>query len=162
MVRNTFFSFHYTRDIWRANIIRNCWYGRDREAAGFWDSSLREKTKDRRESAIKDKIRTGLNETDVTIVLIGRFTSERKWVLYEISESIHKKNGLLGIYIHNLKNRYGETDELGENPFKKFYVNKGGRRIYFSEFIPTYYWKRDKGYNNLRYWIETAAKKMGY
>lgn len=56
MVRRTFFSFHYTRDVWRANVVRNCWHGRDREAAGFWDSLLWEKTKDRRESAIKDKI----------------------------------------------------------------------------------------------------------
>ncbi len=162
MVRNTFFSFHYIRDIWRANVVRNCWYGRDREAAGFWDSSLWEKTRDRRESTIKEKILEGLKDTDITIVLIGRFTSDREWVLHEISESIHRKNGLLGIYIHNIKNRNGEIDDQGENPFNKFYVNKGRRRVYFSEFIPTYYWKKDNGYHNLRYWIEEAAKKMGY
>ena len=162
MVRNTFFSFHYTRDIWRANVVRKCWYGRDREAAGFWDSSLQEKTKERRESTIRNKISGSLKDTDVTIVLIGRFTSERKWVLYEISESINRKNGLLGIYIHNIKNRYGETDDQGENPFDKFYKNKKERRVYFSEFIPTYSWKKDNGYHNLRYWIESAAKKMGY
>jgi len=126
MVRNTFFSFHYTRDVWRANVIKNCWYGRNREAAGFWDSSLREKKKDRRDNEIIDKISGGLQETDVTIVLIGRFTSKRKWVLYEISESINRKNCLLGIYIHNIKNRYGETDEQGDNPFDKYHINRGG------------------------------------
>lgn len=162
LVRNTFFSFHYARDIWRANVVRNCWYGRDREAAGFWDSSLWEKTKDRGESTIKSKISHALMDTAVTIVLIGKYTSEREWVLYEISESIRKKNGLLGIYIHNIRNRYGETDKQGENPFNKFYVNKNGHRIYFSEFIPTYHWKRDNGYLNLRNWLEIAAKKMGY
>jgi len=40
MVRRIFFSFHYARDIWEANLVRNCWYERDRQAAGFWDSSL--------------------------------------------------------------------------------------------------------------------------
>ncbi|MFX1366908.1 MAG: TIR domain-containing protein [Promethearchaeota archaeon] len=162
MVRRTFFSFHYSRDAWRSYIIRNCWYGRDREAAGFLDSSLREKSKERTETLIKDKIRYAMVDTDVTVVLIGRFTSDRKWVLYEISKSIQKKNGLLGIYIHNIKNRHGEIDEQGKNPFDKFYINRGGRRVYFSEFIPTYYWKRDNGYNNLRNWIETAATRMGY
>ncbi len=78
MVRGTFFSFHYTRDIWRAYVIRNCWYGRTRDTAGFWDSSLSEKTKDRRESAIEGKVREALNETSVTVVLIGRFASQRK------------------------------------------------------------------------------------
>ena len=63
--------------------------------------------------------------------------------MIKISESINRKNGLLGIFIHNIKNRYGETDDQGENPFKKFYVNKGERRVNFSEFIPIYYWKRE-------------------
>ena len=151
LVRNSFFSFHYTWDIWRANVIRICWYGRNREAAGFWDLSLWEKRKDKSESVILDKFSASLQDADVTIVLIGKYTPERKWVLFEISESISRKNGLLGIYIHNIKNRYGETDDQGENPFKKFHINRGGYRVSFSEFIPTYYWKRDNGYFNLRY-----------
>ena len=162
MVRRTFFSFHYSRDVWRSYVIRNSWYGRDRGAAGFLDSSIREKTKERTDTIIKDKISYAIQDTDVTVVLIGSYTSERKWVLYEIGKSIERKNGLLGIYIHNIKNRHGEADKQGENPFNKFYKNIGGRRVYFSEFIPTYYWKRDNGYYNLRDWIETAAKRMGY
>ena len=68
----------------------------------------------------------------------------------------------MGIYIHNIKNRHGEIDVQGENPFDKFHINREGRIVYFSEFIPTYYWKKDDGYHNLRYWIEAAVTRMGY
>jgi len=38
MARRVFFSFHYGRDIWRANVVRNSWLLKgDREDAGFWD-----------------------------------------------------------------------------------------------------------------------------
>ena len=40
MARRVFFSFHYERDIWRANVVRNSWLTKDREAAGFFDASL--------------------------------------------------------------------------------------------------------------------------
>jgi len=44
MVRRVFFSFHYERDIWRANIVRNSWVTKpDREAAGFVDATVWEK-----------------------------------------------------------------------------------------------------------------------
>ena len=45
MARRVFFSFHYERDIWRANVVRNSWVTQDREAAGFWDASLWEEAK---------------------------------------------------------------------------------------------------------------------
>lgn len=32
MARRVFFSFHYERDIWRANQVRNRWITKDREA----------------------------------------------------------------------------------------------------------------------------------
>ena len=37
------------------------------------------------------------------MVLIGAETANRPWVKYEIEQSIARKNGLLGIYIHRLK-----------------------------------------------------------
>ena len=41
--------------------------------------------------------------TSVTVVLIGAETSTRPHVGYEIAESHKKGNGMLGIYIHNIK-----------------------------------------------------------
>ena len=38
MARRVFFSFHYERDHWRANVVRNSWVTKDRESAGFFDA----------------------------------------------------------------------------------------------------------------------------
>ena len=161
MVRRAFFSFHYERDIWRANVVRNSWVTKDRESAGFWDASLWEKTKLKGENALKRLIDEGLKNTSVTVVLIGRETANRKWVLYEIEQSHNKGNGLLGIYIHGIKDQYGKSDFQGPNPFKKFYIDKGWYKKDLSELYPTYYWKLSVGYYYLGQWIEEAAQRAG-
>lgn len=45
MARRTFFSFHYQRDIWRVNQIRNISNITGYSAAGFQDASLWEEAK---------------------------------------------------------------------------------------------------------------------
>ncbi len=87
MARHVFFSFHYQRDIWRANVVRNSWVTQDREAAGFWDESLWEEAQKKGDAAIKRMIDEGLKNTSVTVVLIGAETSGRKYVRYELQES---------------------------------------------------------------------------
>ena len=132
MVRRVFFSFHYERDIWRANVVRNSWVTQDREAAGFWDASLWEEAKKNNDNAIKRMIDKGLEGTSVTVVLIGKETSDRKWVKYEIKESYKKGNGLLGVYIHNIKGKDGYTDTKGDNPFDYIYIERADKKVYFS------------------------------
>lgn len=39
MARRVFFSFHYERDIFQANVVPNSWRTGDREAAGSFDAS---------------------------------------------------------------------------------------------------------------------------
>ena len=148
MARRAFFSFHYERDIWRANVVRNSWVVQpNRESAGFFDASLWEEAKLKGDAAIKKLIDDGLNNTSVTVVLIGQETSDRKYVQYEIEKSIERGNGLLGIFIHKIPNKDKSTDEQGVNPLPKGY--------------PTYRWNADDGYNNLGTWVEDAAKKAG-
>jgi len=43
-----------------------------------------------------------LEGTSVTVVLIGLQTASRRWVQYEVEQSIRRDNGLLGIFIHHL------------------------------------------------------------
>lgn len=162
MARRVFFSFHYERDIWRANVVRNSWVTQpDREAAGFWDASLWEEAKKKGDEAIQSMIDEGLKGTSVTVVLIGAETWDRRWVKYEIQKSHERGNGLLGIYIHQIANQDGETDNQGKNPFESFYIERNGRRVYFSELYSTYYWFKDHGYDNLGAWVEAAAKVAG-
>jgi len=161
MVRRTFFSFHYERDNWRSSIVRNSWVTQDREAAGFWDASLWEDAKKKGSEALKKLIQQGLKNTSVTVVLIGNKTAERRWVKYEIIESHNKSKGLLGVYIHNIRDRDRYRDNKGLNPFDSIYIEEGARKTYFSRLYPTYDYINDDGYNNLGNWIEKAATKAG-
>lgn len=161
MVRRTFFSFHYERDVWRASIVRNSWLTQDREAAGFWDASLWEESKRKGDNAIKRLIDNSLRNTSVTVVLIGYQTATRNWVKYEIKQSYIKNNGILGAYIHNIRDQYGFTDHKGGNPFDNIYLDEGSSKTYFSQLYPTYDYVNNDGYNNLGKWIEEAARKVG-
>jgi len=69
-------------------------------------------------------------------VLIGAETSERTYVGYEITQSHKKGNGLLGIYIHNMKDVNSRTDTRGTNPFSKWQIDKDGRKVLLSEILP--------------------------
>jgi len=150
MARRVFFSFHYERDIWRASQVRNSWVTKpDREAAGFWDAASWEEVKKKGEEAIKAWIREQLKGTSVTVVLIGTETSKRKYVQYEIEQSWEKGNGLIGVYIHNIKDKDGHTEPKGEDPF----IAMGYKGI------RTYDWVSDDGYNKLGDWVEAAYKQ---
>jgi hypothetical protein len=126
-MRNVFFSFHYQRDIWRANVVRNSGVVIGESAAGFRDASLWEEAKRKGDNAIKALIDEGLKGTTVTAVLIGAETANRKYVNYEIEKSIQRGNGLLGLRIHNIKDRNGNTDSMGTVPAK---LSEGGYSTY--------------------------------
>jgi len=163
MARRVFFSFYYEGDIGRVGQIRNSWLTKpDRDSAGFWDAVEWEEVKRKTKSEIERWILNKLNGTSVTVVLIGENTYGRDWVDFEIVESYKGNNGILGIYIHNVKDfRTGRTSNKGQNPFSKWYIEKDGRRIYFSEIYPVYDWVSDNGIENLGKWVEEAAKKTG-
>lgn len=110
MARRVFFSFHFERDIWRVNQVRNSNVVAGTEAAGFFDHSEYEEAKRKGINAIKGKIREKLAGTSVTVLLLGRETASRPYVLYEIEKSAEQRNGFVGIFIDHLKNQKGATD----------------------------------------------------
>jgi hypothetical protein len=161
MARRTFFSFHYERDIWRAGQVRNCWVTQDRESAGFWDAAAWESVKKRGDDAIHAWIDEQLKGTSVTVVLIGVETSQRPYVGYEIKRSYEKGNGMLGVYVHAMKDVNGQFDTKGANPFSNWSFQRNGRKVLLSEIYPTYDWLTDNGRGNIGSWIEAAARKAG-
>ena len=162
MARKTFFSFHYKNDVWRANIVRNSWVTKDdKEAAGFIDAADFEKIEKEGEEAIHRWINKQLEGTSVTVVLIGADTNNRPYVIYELKKSYEKGNGMLGIYIHNIKDKDGNTSAKGSNIFGEIGKDSNGNPVYFSVAYTTYDWKDNDGYNNMGKWIEEAAKKAG-
>jgi len=144
MARKVFFSFHYERDIWRTNVVRNSGVVEGSAAAGFYDASLWEEAKKKGDADVKKLIDKGLIGTSVTVVLIGAETSSRKFVDYEIEQSIARGNGLLGINISYIKDKDGKTDSQGSAPPR---LTKAG--------APCYYWDRSKFGD----WVEEAFKK---
>lgn len=157
MTRKVFFSFHYQSDNWRAANIRNSNVVVGIEKAGYVDSVDWEQIKRQGDDAIKRWIKFQLEGTSVTVVLIGSETSEREWVQYEISESYRRGNGLIGVYIHNVKNQNGATSYKGLNPFDRLTVDGHP----FSKLFPTYDWVINDGRNNMGNWIEEAAQGAG-
>ena len=143
MARKVFFSFHYERDIWRTNVVRNSGIVEGSSAAGFHDASLWEEAKKKGDADVKKLIDKGLAGTSVTVVLIGAETASRKFVDYEIEQSIACGNGLLGIYISGIKDQKGNTDTQGSAPAR---LTKAGANCY--------YWNREKFGD----WVEAAYK----
>jgi len=162
MVRRAFFSFHYANDIWRVNQVRNSWITySDRKTAGYIDSAEFEKIKKQGRKAVENWIDFQLINTSVTVVLIGSETSSREYVRYEIQESYKRGNGIVGIYIHNLKNNDGITSLKGDLDFGKIGTDKFGRSLFFRDVARTYDYVMEGGYKNIGSWIEEAARNVG-
>ena len=162
MARKVFFSFHYERDILRVGQVRNSGITKSKyDEEGFIDAASWESLKKEGDEAIKRWINTQLDGTSVTVVLIGAETASREWVQYEIKQSYSKGNGMVGIYIHNVKSLLGYTDTKGSNPFASLYITENGQKKYLSDIYNTYDWVNDKGYDNFSGWVEEAARKAG-
>jgi Thoeris protein ThsB, TIR-like domain len=147
MARRVFFSFHYQRDVWRVNQIRNMPNVTGCAAAGFQDGSLWEEAKKKGEATIKAMIRKGLENTSVTVVCVGNQTAGRKYINYEIQQSIDRGNGIVAVQVHHLKDSDGNTDPAGAIPAK---IESGGYQAY-----------KYANHEKLAKWIEDAAKAAG-
>lgn len=143
MARKVFFSFHYQKDLWRVNVVRNSGVIDGVAAAGFHDASLWEETQRKGEDAVKRLIDVGLNGTSVTVVLIGAETATRRYVTYEIDKSVARGNGLVGIHIHNIKDQFGNVGARG--PIPSALSNRGAA---------IYTWE----YGQLGSWVEKAYR----
>lgn len=145
MARRVFFSFHYERDLWRVNVVRNSGVIEGVSAAGFHDASLWEEAKKKGDVAIKKLIDSGLDGTTVTVVLIGAQTASRTYVSYEIEQSVARRNGILGIRINNIKDQDGNKDSPGPVPAALARIG-----------APVYNWE----YGRLGEWVEHAYRKV--
>lgn len=122
--RQVFFSFHYDNDSWRASQVRNM--GKVDNSSTFSDNDW-EEVKEKTDTKIKEWIDEQLNKRSCLVVLIGEKTANRKWINYEIKKAYELNKGIVGIYIHKLKNSLGKQDEKGDNPFD--YLTLEGEKI---------------------------------
>ncbi len=111
-----FFSFEYVKDCWRTAEIRNI--GKVNGKQIFSDNDW-EEVRDKSEEKIKEWIDSQLAMRSCLVVLIGATTSTRKWVQYEIKKAYQLRKGMVGIYVHKLKDKNGCQTRKGENPFEQ-------------------------------------------
>ena len=161
MIRKVFFSFHYEKDSWRVNPVRNSNVTKDNNA-GYVDAVDWEKIKEKGDDAIENWIDNQLKGTSVTVVLIGTETHTRKWVKRELNKSWVRGNGILGIHIHQIEDKDGTKAAKGKNHFGSiFKMNPDDGKELFRERFNTYDWIDNDGYKNFGKWIEKAAKDTG-
>ena len=113
MTRKVFYSFHFDNDNWRAGQVRNIGTVEgDKPVNGNkWED-----VKSKSDSTIKTWIDDNLKDKSCLVVLIGKKTSERKWVNYEINRAWALGKGVCGIYIHKLEDVLGNQSSKGKNP----------------------------------------------
>ena len=133
MKRQVFYSFHYKPDCWRASTVRNIGVIEGNKPAP--DNDWEEIT-NAGDNAIKKWINDQMEYRSCIVVLIGSKTANRKWINYEIIKSWDKGMGVVGIYIHGLKNSQEHISEKGDNPFD--YISYGDTEKKLSAIIKCY------------------------
>lgn len=124
MKRQVFFSFEYMKDNWRASQVRNM--GKVDDTSTFSDNDW-EEVRSKSDESIKRWIDAEMEKRSCIVVLVGETTSTRKWVKYEIEKAYKLEKGIVGIYIHNLKDNDGNQTSKGSNPFYSVYTDSGER-----------------------------------
>lgn len=160
MARNAFYSFHYVPDNWRASQVRNMGVveGNKPAADNDWETVKRGG-----DAGIQKWIDDQLYGRSVAVVLIGAETAGRKWIKYEIKKAWTDKKGVLGIYVHNLKDSSGGQSTKGVNPFEDFTIGASSNKL--STIVKAYdppYSTSTSVYkhinDNLAAWIEMAIE----
>ena len=118
--RQVFFSFRFLYDAWRAGQIRNM--GLVSDDSTFSDNDW-ETVKSGSSEAIKKWIDSQMKMRSCVVVLIGEHTQGRKWINYEIEQAWKSGKGIVGIYIHGLKDKDGKQAQKGKNPFEDFCID---------------------------------------
>ena len=146
MACRTFFSFDY-KYVWKVNQIRSMRNVISTSTAGFEDASLWEEARKKGDQEVHRMIDEALQDTVVTVVCVTNGTTDRKYLDYEIDQSLARGNGLVAVQIHHLKDQNGETGSAGDIP-----------SIIQSNLFKAYKYINEDA---LARWIEEAAKLAG-
>lgn len=158
MARRVFYSFHYQPDCSRAALVRNMGIveGNKPASDNDWETVTRGG-----DSAIKKWIDDQLDGKSCNVVLIGENTAGRKWINYEIESAWNGGKGVVGIYVHSLKDLKSNQSQKGRNPFEDFTMKRDQAKL--SSIVKAYsppYTDSKGAYsyisNNLGEWIAEA------
>ncbi|MGO9314851.1 MAG: TIR domain-containing protein [Syntrophobacteraceae bacterium] len=136
--RRIFYSFYYKEDVTRASQVRNIGAVEGNKSAtdNEWEKITSGKDAAAKEKAIKQWIADQMENRTCTVVLVGQNTADRYYINHEIVKSWNDKMGVVGIYIHGLKNLDGNISTKGSNPFD--YVTYGNPKKKLSTAVKCY------------------------
>ena len=131
--RQVFYSFHYKPDCWRVSTVRNIGTieGNKPASDNDWETIT-----GGGDTEIKKWINNQMKYRSCTVILVGNKTANRKWINYEIINSWNSNMGVVGIYIHGLKNSQGYISKKGNNPFD--YITYGESKEKLSTIVKCY------------------------
>lgn len=116
MARRVFFSFHFDKDFWRTQQVRNMGA---LEGQALCTPNAWEEVKRKGNAAIEKWVADNIEGKTCVVVLVGAETANRKWVTHEISKGWNEGKGVLGIRIHGLLDNSGYSSTAGPDPFSK-------------------------------------------
>ena len=113
MACRVFYSFHYKPDNWRAGMVRNIdtIEGNRPATDNGWEAVKRGG-----DAAIRKWISDQMKYRSCTVVLVGTYTANRKWINHEIITSWNDGMGVVGIHVHGLEDSDGNVSQQGRNP----------------------------------------------
>ncbi len=158
MAKKCFMSFYYNEDNWRVSQVKNIGAIEEQPllTANKW-----EEIKKKGDEAIKGWIESNMRGKECLIALVGTHTSSRRWVKYEIKRACEKGIGVMGIYIHNLKDVKGNQSTKGTSPFGNVSVNGESISSYAKMYEPPYSTSLNV-YNyiaeNISDWVDSAIR----
>jgi len=161
MARRVFYSFHYKPDCWRASQVRNMGVVEGNEPASDndWEAITRNG-----DDAIRRWIDNQMSGRTCAVVLIGSGTAGRKWIKYEIEKAWKDNKGLVGVYVHNLKDQAQQQSTKGRNPFDDFRLGDTMLSSVVKAYDPPYSVSTSVYsyiHDNLADWIEEAITIRG-
>lgn len=127
-----FYSFHYERDAARFQQIINMGVveGQPLLQSQQWESVRRQGR-----AAVQRWIDDQMKYKTAVVVLVGRETSTREWVDYEIRKAWDDKRPLVGIRINGLAPLNLRQDPPGANPFATVTLRSGNT---IADYAPLY------------------------
>jgi hypothetical protein len=81
------------------------------------------------DAAIKKWIADEMFGKSCVVVLVGSNTAGRKWINHEIIKGWDDGKGVVGIYIHGLKDSAGNVSTKGDNPFDSIGYGDTGKKL---------------------------------
>ncbi|MES2905569.1 MAG: TIR domain-containing protein [Pseudomonadota bacterium] len=158
MPRRVFFSFHFAKDFWRTQQVRNI---NALEGQTICSSNDWEDVKKNGSAAVERWIENQMHGKSCVVVLTGAETATRPWVIHEIKKGWNDGKGVLGIRIDRMLGTDGNSSTPGINPFQQVSYGTGTLASVAPLKVPTGSNSKEvyaSIANNIEAWIEEAIR----